>query len=141
MTEGHYAVRAEDFDRLVAERDEARAEAARLREGLDNAEGRARALLRDLVTCYNQADKARAQADRLREALQPFTKVESRDGAAYCPWCSMFADGCTCEFGQARAALDAEDGDGLTEVARISADADLYRKTDGVVIRREDGDE
>jgi len=37
------------------------------------------------------------------------------------------------------AALDAEDGDGLAEIARISADADLYRKTDGVVIRREDG--
>ena len=34
------------------------------------------------------------------------------------------------------AALDAEDGNGLTEVARISEDADLYRKTDGVVIRR-----
>ena len=56
-----------------------------------------------------ERDKARAEADRLREALQPFAKVESRDGAAYCPWCSMFADGCTCEFGQARTALDAED--------------------------------
>ena len=39
------------------------------------------------------------------------------------------------------AALDAEDGDGLAEIARISADADLYQRTDGVVIRREDGDE
>ena len=38
-------------------------------------------------------------------------------------------------------ALDAEDGDGLAEIARISADADLYRKTDGVILRREDGDE
>ena len=36
MTEGHYAVRAEDFDRLVAERDETRAEADRLREALRN---------------------------------------------------------------------------------------------------------
>ena len=35
--------------------------------------------------------------------------------------------------------VDAEDGGGLAEIARISADADLYRKTAGVVIRREDG--
>ena len=34
MTEGHYAVRAEDFNRLVAERDASRAEAARLRDAL-----------------------------------------------------------------------------------------------------------
>jgi len=36
--------------------------------------------------------------------------------------------------------LDEKDGDGLAEIARISADADLYRKTDGVVIRREEDD-
>ena len=66
-------------------------------------------LVREICRLGRERDEARAEADRLREALQPFTKVESRDGAAYCPWCSMFADGCTCEFGQARAALDAED--------------------------------
>ena len=46
----------------------------------------------------------------------------ARGGSWLCPTCQL-----------------AEDGDGLTEIARISADADLYRKTDGVVIRREDG--
>ena len=40
-----------------------------------------------------------------------------------------------------RIALIVEDGSGLAEIAHISEDADLYRKTDGVILRREDGDE
>ena len=44
---------------------------------------------------------------------------DTADGLWLCPTCQ----------------LD-EDGDGLAEIARISEDADLYRKTDGTVVRR-----
>lgn len=105
---------------LTEERDKARAQADRLREGLDNAEGRARALLRDLVTCYNQADKARAEADRLRKALEEiayerrlyednedwFVPKEDKDFLR-----PARAEQSRQQY-RARKALDAEDGDG-----------------------------
>ena len=63
MTEGHYAVRAEDFDRLVAERDEARAEAAYFREQRDGWMAIAHQARQD-------RDAVSARADRLREAIR-----------------------------------------------------------------------
>ena len=59
-----------------------------------------------------------AEADAYDREWQP-----TDDGRWLCPTCQ----------------LD-EGGNGLAEISRISADADLYRKTDGVVIRREEDD-
>ena len=90
-------------------------------------------LVREICRLGRERDEACAEADLLRDALQAI--------AAECSFAPESENNATVRWvlHTARAALDAEDGDGLAEVARISADADLYRKTDGVVIRREDG--
>ena len=113
------------MDNLRDERDQAISHVEQMRAQRDN--------------CYDAVERldaahrdARAEADRLREAIEQHREdVAVFEGAE--------EDDAWSWHQALWAALDAEDGDGLTEVARISADADLYRKTDGAVIRREDG--
>ena len=69
-------------------------------------------------------ERAEAEADRLREAIRQHyrEKVGVPDDEDVALWNV--------------AGIREEENDGLTEVARISEDADLYRKTDGVILRR-----
>ena len=102
-------------------------------DGLDYIEYEdARAVLLDALDAVprqwadawlDERDEARAEADRLRESRDE--AIAERDLAIAHDRALWWA------------ALDAEDGDGLTEIARISEDADLYRKTEGIIIRRE----
>ena len=72
-------------------------------------------------------DHVQAEADRLDEALATIAGISTA---------TVMIDPAL-PLRIARAALDAEDGDGLAEIAHISEDADLYRKTEGIIIRRE----
>ena len=78
----------------------------------------------------HKAKKAEAEADRLRAAIEQHREdIAVFEGAK--------EDDAWSWHQALWAALDGEDDDGLAEIAHISEDADLYRKTDGVILRRE----